>query len=175
MKMRVLGCQPRRRKDPWNSAYSRGKKIRAGTDSQDLPPAIVADCLQHRCNTVVERSAGPWHFIFCSTALIDCVDLNRSKFLAILRGCVSRTECGFVLDGSVFGPATCFSPIFLAAPFGDRVQSFDAGVEMRSPGQRDRVLRLIQTEKRPGFCSPMTSMERGTENARRNEERGRRW
>jgi len=65
MKMRVLGCQPRRRKDPCNSAYSRGKTIRAGTDFQDLPPAIVADCLQHRCNTGrKKRRSRALHFLF---------------------------------------------------------------------------------------------------------------
>src|SRR5260370_3408296 len=41
MKMRVLGCQPRRGKDPCNRTYCRCKKIRVSTESQDLPPAIV--------------------------------------------------------------------------------------------------------------------------------------
>jgi hypothetical protein len=46
-------------------------------------------------------------------------------------------------------------------PFDDRVQSFDAGVEMRSLGERERVLQLIQTEKRAGIVTQWLSMQRG--------------
>src|ERR1700692_2558732 len=64
VKVSVLSCESRRRKDRCDRAYCGGKKIRACTEFQHSPPAIVADCLRHECNTVVERRAGPWHSIF---------------------------------------------------------------------------------------------------------------
>jgi hypothetical protein len=107
MKMRILGCQPRSGKDPWNRTYCRCKKIRVSTESQDLPPAIV---------------------------------LKKSKFLAILRG--PERIWARSMACSIIDDFRCL------LPFNDCVQSFDAGVEMRTPGKRDCVSPPIRTGER---------------------------
>jgi hypothetical protein len=179
VKMRVLGCQLRRRKDRGNSTYCRRKKIQAGTVFQDSPPAIVADCLQPllttqmQCSCRKKRRSLALHFLLdrgdilgqlerqqvsCHSAR-PCIS-ERLPFCAGLQGIQARRM-----------PFSNFCPL----PFGGCVQFVDAGVEMRSLGERERVSQLIQAEKRAGFCSPMTSMQRGTQSARLNQERGPRW
>ena len=82
------------------------------------------------------------------------VNLNGSKSLAILRGRASPTAAGFVLDSSIFGPPIALFYFPYPRPFDDRVQSFDAGVEMLSLGERERALQLIQAENRAGVFGP---------------------
>ena len=177
--MRVLGGQRRKRKDRRNSTYCRRKKIQAGTVFQDSPPAIVADCLQPLLTTQMQCSCRKKRRFLALHFLLDGGDiLGRLERQQVschsARPCISERLpfcAGLQRIQARRMPFSDFCPL----PFGGRVQFVDAGVEMRSLGERDRVLRLIQAEKRPGFCSPMTSMQRGTWNARLNEERGRRW
>ena len=153
MKVRVLGCQPRRRKDRCSSTYCRGKKIRAGTEFQHSPPANVADCFQHECNTVVEKKRRSLALHVRSTDLIQpgrpkqeqvpCHPARpRISYRPLVCAGLERVQAHSMPSSNFIARArwtTVFSPSTRPSKCGHSRQE----IVSRSG---------IQTEKRTGFC-----------------------
>jgi hypothetical protein len=112
MKVRVLGGQSRSRKDPWNSTYCRGKK-KAGAAFQDCPPVIVADRLHNQSESCWMKHRFPVLHLGLTDLRFTRPIVNRSKFLAILRGRVSTAKFSLALDLELYPslPSTSARPL----------------------------------------------------------------